>query len=421
MKSICLLVLVAASGLLSTLHAQINYADIPIEYRPVRNNAFSMGVRIIGGADVKFGNLGTIPSGLLSTPPDPSAGAGTRIYLDGSVQADGPRIEETDANNNQTTTPGGRYTIRAARLDAEGNQVLDPEGNPIFQVSGNFLAYTPGTTRSWSYSSEAQATSNPGFIAMHDYTASTSGATASASSGAGAGFEFTASRRLGSIGSSKIDWGFLFGFGITDINGKTSGGIRSNLTTLTDLYRLTGGAAAPTAPYTGPSSTDFIGADGTVYLQGLETTTTLDSIPFSRTRTTTTNGAEVNGVWQIKGAYYLFRAGPVIRVPLGQRFAVTFSAGYAGAYLGTKYKVEETLVVAGVSPIAFTGEDEYSKFLHGAYAEVNAEWWLTNRTGFFAGATFEKLGKYEQSLGNRTAAIDIGGNAGFRFGITTRF
>lgn len=111
----------------------------------------------------------------------------------------------------------------------------------------------------------------------------------------------------------------------------------------------------------------------------------------------------------------------MVRIPIGERFAVTASAGYAGAYLGTTYKVKETLNISETLSIPFEGEETYSKLLHGAYGEVNAEWWLTQRTGFFLGVTFEKLGKYEQTLAGRTADVDIGGNGGFRFGLTTRF
>jgi len=422
MKSLRLPVLVAASGLLPSLFAQINYDDIPIEYRPVRKNAFSVGMRIIGGADVKFGNLGTIPSTLAVDPADPSAGAVTRLYADGTVLLDAPRSNEIDSNGNQTSTPGGRYYSESQRVNEDGTLMVDADGNPVMQRSGDYLAYTPGITRAWSYSSDAQAASNPGYIAMHNYTTQSLGGTAEASSGAGAGFEFTASHRFGTFGSSRIEWGILAGVGITDINGKTSSSVRANLTTLTDLYRITNAlGAAPGAPYSSPTFSDYVGEDGAAYSNGTETTTTLSGTPSSRTITTTPNGAQIDGHWQIKGAYYLFRVGPVIRIPIGSRFAATLSAGYAAAYLGTTYKVEETLAVEGITPITYRGEEDYTDFLHGTYGEVNVEWWLTSRTGFFAGATYEGLGDYKQTMGDRTASIEIGGNTGFRFGLTTRF
>lgn len=420
MKSLRLLVLVAASGLFTSAHAQINYADIPVEFRPIRNTSFSVGVRFIGGANVSFGSLGSISSN--SSPQGLEAGSVDRTYLDGAVHADSLRANEKDANGNPISSPYGRYSIRAEIFDADGNKIPDANdpggtGNKT-QVSADFLAYTPGRTRSWSYTSDSQVTT-PGVIAMHDYTATSSGAALNSDSGAGPGFELTASRRLGSTG--KIDWGVMFGVGITDINAKESSSIKADLRVLTDLYRISGIVAPPSAPYAAPSSGDFVGENGAVYSGNLETTVPLESVPFQRTIVDTANGADIDGHWQIKGAYFLFRVGPMVRIPIGERFAVTASAGYAGAYLGTTYRVKETLNISETLSIPFEGEETYSKLLHGAYGEVNAEWWLTQRTGFFLGVTFEKLGKYEQTLAGRTADVDIGGNGGFRFGLTTRF
>ncbi|MBP8256044.1 MAG: hypothetical protein KAX37_01880 [Opitutaceae bacterium] len=420
MKSIRLLVLVAASGLFASAHAQINYADIPVEFRPIRNTSFSVGVRFIGGANVSFGSLGSISSNF--SPQGPEAGAVDRTYLDGAVHADSLRPNEKNADGTPISSPYGRYSIRAEIFDADGNKIPDANdpggtGNKT-QVSADFLAYTPGRTRSWSYTSDSQVTT-PGVIAMHDYVAESSGAGLNSDSGAGPGFELTASRRLGSIG--KIDWGIMFGAGITDINAKESASIKANLSVLTDLYRISGIVAPPSAPYSAPSAGDFVGDNGAVYSGNLETTVPLDAVPFQRTVVETANGADIDGHWQIKGAYFLFRVGPMIRIPIGERFAVTASAGYAGAYLGTTYRVKETLNISETLSIPFEGEETYSKLLHGAYGEVNAEWWLTQRTGFFLGVTFEKLGKYEQTLAGRTADVDIGGNGGFRFGLTTRF
>jgi hypothetical protein len=106
---------------------------------------------------------------------------------------------------------------------------------------------------------------------------------------------------------------------------------------------------------------------------------------------------------------------------VSNRLAINASAGFAGAYIGTQYRIDESLRVTGALPIRIEGEQDYTKFMAGAYAEINAEWLITERTGLFAGVTAETLDKYEQTLAGRTAAVSIGSNAGFRLGITTRF
>lgn len=410
--TLCLVLL----GLFAPLHAQSGM-QIPYEFRPVRNNAFSVGVRFIGGANIRFGNLGSVPSNL--TIPGLSIAPQAINYANGSVGLDALREAEKDANGNQSSPQGGRYTVTGGVLDANGNPVLDANGNVVTQTIGDYLGYRPGYTRVWSYANTSQATSNPGFIAMNDYSSESNGATAEADAGPGPGFEFTYVRKLGSFGG-KIELGLLFGAGLTDINGKTSGEVKATLKTLTDLYSL-GGQAAPAAPFVGPSYTNYTAGNGTVFASAFETTVPLSALPSSRTNTTTANGASVTGTWQIKGAYFLFRAGPVLRIPINNRVAINASAGFAGAYIGTTYRIDESLNVAGVLPIRVEGEEAYKKFMAGAYAEINAEWLITERTGFFAGVTAETLDKYEQTLAGRTAAVSIGSNAGIRLGVTTRF
>lgn len=410
--TLCLVLL----GLFAPLRAQSGM-QIPYEFRPVRNNAFSVGVRFIGGANVRFGNLGTVPSNL--TIPALSIAPQSINYANGSVGVDSLRDSEKNASGNQTSPQGGRYRVRGSVLDATGNPVLDANGNVVTQDIADFLSYRPGYTRIWSYANASQATSNPGFIAMNDYSSETNGGTAEADSGAGPGFEFSYVRKLGTLGG-KIEVGLLFGVGLTDINGKTSGEVKATLKTLTDLYSL-GGQAAPAAPFVGPAYANFTASNGTVFGSSLETTVPLGAQPVSRSTTTTANGASVSGTWQIKGAYFLFRAGPVLRIPLNRRVAINASAGFAGAYIGTEYRIDETLNVAGALPMRLEAQQSYKKFMVGAYAEINAEWVITERTGFFAGVTAETLDKYQQTLSGRTAAVSIGSNAGVRLGITTRF
>jgi hypothetical protein len=86
MKSLRLLAWSASLGLVVTLHAQPN-SEIPIEFRQIRNNAFSVGVRYIGGADIKFGNLGTVPSQL--DIPALTGSAQPISYTDGAISLDG--------------------------------------------------------------------------------------------------------------------------------------------------------------------------------------------------------------------------------------------------------------------------------------------------------------------------------------------
>jgi len=102
---------------------------------------------------------------------------------------------------------------------------------------------------------------------------------------------------------------------------------------------------------------------------------------------------------------------------------VSLGAGVAGAYIGTSYHADEIIVLPNVSrAVGFVGEKSSGKALAGYYAEANLEWWLTENTGFYAGVTSTGFsGDYNQTLGSRTARINLSSGSGFQFGISTRF
>lgn len=387
----------------------VGQAPVPLQFA-MRESLWTVtgGLRAgSGGGDVKFGNLGTVPA-LVALDPLGQATPG-RLYDNGVVITDAARLNERAggvADGEVISTPGGRYTVTST--DSEG----------VTTVVGDYLSYTPGQTRSWSYTDASQVTGD-GRIAMSQYSATSEGATAEADGDAAGGVELGLGRRLGKIGN-RFEWGVSGMIGLTDINSKARGKVASTLRTVTDYYSLLG-ATAPTAPYAGPTFDDLKDAEGNVIsVGGFETTTPIGDTPLERVESALAGGAEIDGFWQIKGAYYLIRVGPHMRTRIGNRMALYASAGFAGAYVGTTYRVEEVLNV-GTASVRAEEERDQSEFISGFYGELSAEFWLTNRTGFFAGATYHTLGSYEQAINGRTANIDLGKGAGFRLGIVTRF
>jgi hypothetical protein len=363
-----------------------------------------------GGGEVSFGNLGGVPASRTVDPlGQTSAG---RNYDNGTVITDAPRLNERAGgvqDGEVISTPGGRYEVTATNSD----------GDTI--VVGDYLSYTPGRTRTWGYASADQVTSD-GRIGMNLFSSTSEGATAEADGDAAGGVELGLARRLGRFANGRVEWGIGALVGLTDINSKSRGTVTATLNTLTDYYSLNG-QTAPNAPYSGPTFADLLDSDGNlVSPSGRETTTTIGDTPVARTETSVAGAATVDGYWQIKGAYYLIRVGPQVRARITDRFALNVSAGFAGAYVGTTYRVEEILRTPNPD-ISITADEErdQSEFNTGFYGELSAEYWLTPRTGFFAGATYHSLGSYEQAINGRTATIDLGKGAGFRLGIITRF
>jgi hypothetical protein len=93
-------------------------------------------------------------------------------------------------------------------------------------------------------------------------------------------------------------------------------------------------------------------------------------------------------------------------------------------YVGTEYIVQETLVdltdVSATTPQT-AEEKQHGIFLPSYYADADAEYWLTERTGFFLGANYQKSSSFDQTLSDRTAKIDLSTTYGVQSGITLRF
>ena len=71
--------------------------------------------------------------------------------------------------------------------------------------------------------------------------------------------------------------------------------------------------------------------------------------------------------------------------------------------------------------LSVTEESDTSKFLGGYFADLNFDWAANERTGLFGGITAQKFDGYDQTLGGRTARVDLGNSVGLRGGISIKF
>ncbi len=369
--------------LAGVLHAQSDDDEDEMDYFPLvpSGNQLRFGLHYVGGPKVAFGQLGIVPSA--ASVGDPT-GLENRTYNDGNVVLD---------------------------------QRKAPDGSPVGD----------GLTNTWNFVNSSQATAS-GDLAFHDYSSTTLGASERAKSNGAAGWELQISRSLGKIGR-KVDFSVVGGFSFSNINAKTSGVVQGLLTTVTDVYPLYG-QDVPTVPYTAPTSgAQYVyDANGNQVLDsyGNPTTTTVDNSTLlgnQPNRTTTTSVADVKGYWQIRGAYYTFKVGPMLQIPITERIKFSVGAGAALALVGTRYIVDETLQVADVNDttVETTGEQSRFVMLPLYYANADAEYWLTERSGFYLGVNGQKSGSYDQSVGGRTATINLGTTYGVQSGITLRF
>jgi len=239
--------------------------------------------------------------------------------------------------------------------------------------------------------------------------------------------EMEYSRNLGRI-TRRIQWGITTGLTLNSISSQTSGSVIATLNSHTDYYGIHGTLGEfPEGGHGGPTGVPYI-VDGVIVSPaGMETTVPVSQTPDAvSTDNSVAGGATVNGRWTVKGAYFMMKLGPSIRAQFNDRWEMTASAGFAGAYAGSTYTSAETFTVEGLPEGQLPGvqdilQSEETAFLTGYYADLTIEWAANDRTGLFGGVTAQQLSDYEQKLGDRTARIDLGTAVGIRGGITIKF
>ena len=351
---------------------------------------------------VAFHNVGSVPA-------DQSvAGAGIpadRTYDDGYVDVD-------------------------TRSDSSGHPVSD------------------GLTNSWKVNYDSQITAAPtptqavpnpagdSTIAFHIYSADSLGTEIKGRTDLSSGWELQMGKSLGKI-ARKIDVSWTGGFSLSGINAKRDDDVQTQLTTLTDVYSLVG-QEPPIAPYTAGSGTGtnrnvydshgspILDPNGNTATAPVDTSILLAQSPTRTISNTNADGTpttvQVNGHWQIKGAYYMFRTGPTFQLPVTERIKLSLSFGGAVAFVGSTFKVDETIDLTDVtSPITNVQEKTRSVLMPAYYVDADAEYWITERAGLYLGATYQGSKSFDQTLGAESATVNLGSSSGVQTGLSLRF
>lgn len=305
--------------------------------------------------------------------------------------------------------------------DLTGNQVryyhdgtVAPDGR--HDLSGNPIA-PDGYTNTWSYSDPAQALGD-GYLAMNTYSANVlDSGVVSKDPKSSMGVEVIVSRDMGKL-FGKLPWTLVAGMSVNDIRASTFSAMNAEITKVTDLYYLQGGVGAPTTPYNGPSS--YVDADGNSF-----DTVLISSLPLSRTTDVSTSATAVTNAWKLHGAFYTFRAGPAIIIPITEKLKATVSVGAVAVYAGTTYTVDQIFQPETSSEIVSSVSDGTSELLPGYYIDGSMEYTFTERAGLYVGGVYQSSGGYTQTIhgdnGTYSTRVDLGSMQGVRAGMTFRF
>ena len=352
----------------STAPPPENLTFLTDEYIYIPKYKFSLGLRLLSGSKTSFSGRGVIASAS-DYLGDMTSTNYARTYHDGTVGVDTRTISTDDGNGGIISVP------------------ISPDGK----------------TSNWTYVDASQVTP-AGNIAMHAYSADTIDTGSQTKDTDNAyGFEVTVARDMGKI-ANRFEWNLAAGFSLNDLKAGFQSTVPANIATITDVYSLEG-APAPGV--------------------GTALSTLLDAAPLSRTTAVTPDSTSVTNSWKLKGAYYTFRAGPTLFLPITAHLRASVSAGAALVYAGTTYIVTQSFQPVTGDPILATTSDSSNHFLPGFYADANVEYSLTDTAGFYAGAVYQNTGKFTQEAKTDTAdfftKVDMSSLAGLRAGLNIKF
>jgi hypothetical protein len=338
------------------------------------------------------------------------------------------------------TTSVVNSTTPVARIYDDGTVGLDTRSDG----AGRPMA-SDGTTNNWIYEHASQVSG--GFVNFNSYTAQVLESPAIESMGNTYGLEVTVSRDLPKLGR-RILWNVSGGISLNDIRQHLFRYEQAKIETRTDSYYLDGqSAGTPGTAHPAVTTVTVIGPDGT---PTTITTSVNDSTTIPNKPTTSNNArpteenagtapaatttdpfvATVKNHYKIKGAYYTLRVGPTFIIPVTAKFRFSLGVGAALVYAGTTYTVDsEFTPTKDETPITRTDSGYDKKALPGYYLDANLEYWITERTGLYAGAIFQSTGSYKQNITsedtlaevNYSTNVDLTTQTGMRLGMNIRF
>ena len=365
--------------------------------------------------------------------PKSTLSLGTRLFLRG------PRVTYGGQGSNPSpVNPGDASTVgipNISRTYIDGTVYPDGRTVPVSTGIGGSIngpIASDGRTSTWSYDTATQLLPD-GDIAFHTYSAEiVDTGVQQANGSANAGVELILDRDMGKLGKHAT-WSMTMGFSIADIHSSVYASVATQELTLADTYDLFG-QVPPSAPFSSPNSitqtvfgqgSTVTGSNGTsTATQTATQTILLGNQPIGRD--TTVTAIDTTNRYFTEGAYYTFRVGPTIVIPITGKFSLNASAGPALIYSGETMNVLEDLYIT-------TGEEYFQLYQHenthilpGYYVDVNLEYQFTDTAGFYVGGLWQGAGSFTQEVASGvgteySSRVDFGSQEGLKGGMTVRF
>lgn len=295
---------------------------------------------------------------------------------------------------------GGYPALSAGRLTLDGDRYNYDNGYVLTDSSGNAMGYT----RYWGYDSASQAGGNNTVVMQR----SSSLATATSGDHYDApmsGVELTYNREL----LDKKSWrgGLEGAFGYTYMSVHDSGNRTTSVTRVNDTYSLPG-STVPPAGFAGRKDVS-IGSGPVVGASPSGSTTDTDQKAY------------ISGTRDFSADLFNFRVGPYIEIPLSKSISFTLSGGFALMFVNSEFSYNETVDIPGVGTVHHQASGSGTGWLPGGYVAGNFSVALSDAWSFVAGAQFEDVGRYTQTLDGKQATLDLSRAIFVTVGLTYSF
>jgi len=296
---------------------------------------------------------------------------------------------------------GGFPALSVPRYTPDGDRYNYDNGYVLTDSSGNAMGYT----RYWGYDNASQVPGNGTIVMQRSSSAPTSSSNDHYDTPM-SGFELTYNREL----IHKDTWrgGLEGAFGYTYVHVHDAGTQAANVTRVDDTYAFAPGAVVPPAGYTGHKSAPNGAPD----------------LGAARVGSNTSNdpqGASITGQRDFSADMFGFRFGPYVEVPLSRTISVSLSGGFALVYVNSEFSFDETVTIPGVGSVEHRASGDGNDWLPGAYVAGNVSLALSPSWALVAGAQFEDVGRYTQTLSGKQATLDLSKSIYVTLGISYSF
>ena len=208
------------------------------------------------------------------------------------------------------------------------------------------------------------------------------------------GGEVVYSRHLGDVGRCK--YGFELAGNFINVGINDNRKVPVAVTRTTDAYPFTDGTLPPIATPDAPYQGSF---EGPGFLIG--------ATPVSSKTTTSSDGSSSTGHRNFDANLWGLRVGPYLEYPVSQKFNISISGGFAGAFVDAKADWSESLSIAGVAGPKVSGKGTDTDFLIGAYIAGNAGYAFDEHWSVVGSVQFQYLEDYSSKFGGRTVSMDL--------------